>query len=64
MNWDDLRIAVAVHQSGSYAGAGSTLKIDETTVARRMARLQRDLGIPLFKAVDGVRRHSWRPTPT
>ncbi len=56
MNWDDLRIVMAVHECGSYAAAGARLRIDESTVARRLARLQRDLGRPLFEAVDGVRR--------
>ena len=56
MNWDDLRIAMAVYQTGSYAAAGARLRSDETTVARRLSRLQRDLGMPLFEAVDGTRQ--------
>ena len=56
MNWDDLRIARAVFDSGSYAAAGARLRINETTVARRVARLQDELGFTLFEAVDGVRR--------
>ncbi|MGI9412370.1 MAG: LysR family transcriptional regulator [Hyphomicrobiales bacterium] len=56
MNWDDLRIAMAVYQTGSYSAAGTRLRIDETTVARRLSRLQRDLGVQLFEAVDGARR--------
>ena len=32
------------------------LRVDETTVARRLGRLQRDLGFALFDAVDGARR--------
>ena len=59
MDWDDLRIAMAVYQTGSYAAAGARLRINETTVARRLARLQGDLGLTLFEAVDGVRK----PTP-
>ena len=30
--------------------------IDETTVARRVARIQGSLGVTLFNAVDGVRK--------
>lgn len=56
MNWDDLRIIVAVRDEGTYAGASARLRIDETTVGRRLARIQRDLGVPLFDAVDGLRR--------
>jgi DNA-binding transcriptional LysR family regulator len=55
MNWDDLRIIAAVRDEGSYAGAGARLRIDETTVGRRLARIQRTLGLRLFEAVDGVR---------
>jgi len=56
MNWDDLRIIAAVRDEGTYAGASTRLRIDETTVGRRLARIQRDLGVPLFDAVDGLRR--------
>jgi len=56
MNWDDLRVATVVYQTGSFAAAGARLRINETTVARRLARLQEDLGVTLFEAVDGVRR--------
>ncbi|WP_018316498.1 LysR family transcriptional regulator [Bradyrhizobium sp. WSM2793] len=56
MNWDDLRIIAAVRDEGTYAGASARLRIDETTVGRRLARIQRDLGVLLFDAVDGQRR--------
>src|SRR5438132_9680814 len=56
MNWDDLRIIQAVRHEGSYAGAAATLRIDETTVSRRLARIERTLGVTLFEAVDGVRK--------
>lgn len=56
MNWDDLRIVRAVFQTGSYAAAARLLKVNETTVPRRLSRLERDLRVPLFDAVDGRRR--------
>jgi DNA-binding transcriptional LysR family regulator len=56
MNWDDLRIIAAVRDEGTYAGASARLRIDETTVGRRVARIQRTLGVRLFEAVDGVRK--------
>ncbi|MEW6645355.1 MAG: LysR family transcriptional regulator [Pseudomonadota bacterium] len=59
LNWDDLRIIAAVKDEGTFAGASARLRIDETTVARRLARIQRALGVRLFEAVDGLRR----PTP-
>ena len=59
MNWDDLRIILAIRDSGTYAGASTRLRLDETTVARRLARVQRALGVTLFDPVEGVRK----PTP-
>jgi DNA-binding transcriptional LysR family regulator len=56
MNWDDLRIIAAVRDEGSYAGASARLRIDETTVGRRLSRIERALGLRLFEAVDGLRR--------
>jgi len=56
MNWDDLRIVAAVRDEGTYAGASARLRIDETTVGRRLARIERALGLRLFEAVDGVRK--------
>jgi DNA-binding transcriptional LysR family regulator len=56
MNWDDLRILEAVRREGTYAGASARLRIDETTVARRLARLQEGLGVTLFDLIDGERR--------
>jgi DNA-binding transcriptional LysR family regulator len=56
MNWDDLRIIAAVRDAGTYAGASASLRIDETTVGRRLARIERTLGVRLFEAVDGLRR--------
>jgi len=59
MKWDDLRIIAAVRENGTFAGASKDLRIDETTVARRLARIQGSLGLTLFDAIDGVRK----PTP-
>ena len=56
MNWDDLRIACAVYQTGSFAAAAARLRVNETTVARRLRRLEDDLDVTLFEAVDGARR--------
>jgi len=56
MNWDDLRIVAAVRDEGTYAGASARLRIDETTVGRRLARIERALGLRLFEAVDVLRK--------
>jgi DNA-binding transcriptional LysR family regulator len=56
MNWDDLRILAAIRDEGTYAGAGARLRIDETTVGRRLSRIERTLNLRLFDSIDGVRR--------
>src|SRR3569833_3201169 len=56
MNWDELRISAAVRDEGTYAGASTRLRMDETTVGRRLSRIERALGLRLFEAADGVRR--------
>ena len=48
MDWDDLRIFLAVARTDSLSGAGKRLKIDPATVGRRIARLEADLGARLF----------------
>jgi DNA-binding transcriptional LysR family regulator len=47
-NWDDLRVFLAVARAESLSGAGRVLKMDPATVGRRIARLELDLGTPLF----------------
>ncbi len=46
--WDDLRIFLAVARAESLSGAGRVLRLDPATVGRRIARLEEDLGQPLF----------------
>ncbi len=48
MDWDDLRIFLAVARRESLSGAGRVLKIDPATVGRRIARLEEALGARLF----------------
>jgi DNA-binding transcriptional LysR family regulator len=49
MNWDDLRFFLAVAASGSLSGAGQQLGVNTTTVLRRVASLEEDLGARLFE---------------
>jgi DNA-binding transcriptional LysR family regulator len=56
MNWDDLRIVAAIRDEGTFAGAGARLHIDETTIGRRLRRIERALGVRLFEAADGLRK--------
>jgi DNA-binding transcriptional LysR family regulator len=48
VDWDDLRIFLAVSRSESLSAAGKRLKIDPATVGRRIARLEADIGTRLF----------------
>lgn len=49
LDWDDLRILLAVQEGGSFAAAARTLKVDQATVGRRVAGLEAALGAPLFE---------------
>lgn len=49
MNWDDLRYFLAVAGAGSLSGAGQQLGVNTTTVLRRVASLEDDLGSRLFE---------------
>lgn len=47
MDWDDLRIFLQLARTGQMAAAGRALGIDDTTVGRRVARLERQVGAAL-----------------
>ncbi|MGR3197386.1 MAG: LysR family transcriptional regulator [Paracoccus sp. (in: a-proteobacteria)] len=48
MDWDDLRIFLAVARTESLSGAGRRLGLDASTVGRRIARLEGAVGAALF----------------
>ena len=48
MDWDDLRIFLAVARGESLSAAGKQLKIDPATVGRRIARLEEAVSARLF----------------
>jgi DNA-binding transcriptional LysR family regulator len=47
-NWDDLRLFLPVARSGKLTEAASLLGLSISTVARRLAQLEADLGLTLF----------------
>lgn len=47
-NWDDVRFFLAVHREGTLSGAGTSLRLDATTVGRRLGNLESQLGARLF----------------
>jgi DNA-binding transcriptional LysR family regulator len=48
IDWDDLRVFLAVARAESLSGAGRALRLDPATVGRRIARLEERLGTALF----------------
>ncbi|MBZ4396574.1 LysR family transcriptional regulator [Myxococcus sp. AS-1-15] len=47
MRWDDLRYLLSVARQGSLAGAARELRVDATTVGRRLTALEKALGTRL-----------------
>jgi DNA-binding transcriptional LysR family regulator len=48
-DWDDLKYLLAVARHGSSLAAGRALGVDQSTVQRRLAELERQLGQPIVK---------------
>ncbi|PHQ16887.1 LysR family transcriptional regulator [Marinobacter profundi] len=59
IRWDDLQIVWAISQTGTLSGAGRRLKISHATVFRRLANIERRLGVALFERS----RTGYIPTP-
>ena len=49
IDWNDLRYFLAVADGGSTLAAGRLLGVSQTTAARRIAALERELGVALFE---------------
>lgn len=49
IKWDDLRYVLAVARAGSALGAARALKVDQTTVSRRLAQIDAVIGATLFE---------------
>lgn len=55
MNWDDIRIFLAIARAGSLSGAARSLKVSQPTVGRRLRALEAELGARLFERLpDGL----------
>jgi DNA-binding transcriptional LysR family regulator len=48
IDWDDVRIFLALARAGSLTAAARDLHVEHTTVARRISQLERSLGLHLF----------------
>ena len=49
LDWDQVRVFLAVAREGQLAGAAGRLGLDVSTVSRRLDRLEDELGIVLFE---------------
>jgi DNA-binding transcriptional LysR family regulator len=52
-NWDNLRFLLALARSRTPEAAARLLKVDESTVRRRITALEEDAGVALFDRADG-----------
>ena len=49
MNWDDLRVFLQAARAGNLAQAAKRMRLDHTTVGRRIAQLEAALGTAVFE---------------
>lgn len=54
MNWDDVKIFAAVGETGSFSAAAKVLKMDHSSISRRMRQLEKAYNTNLFER-DGPR---------
>lgn len=53
MNWDDMRLFLAVARNGSISGAAKQLGVQHSTVSRRMRQFEEQLGTRLIERKSG-----------
>ncbi|WP_255326428.1 LysR family transcriptional regulator [Sphingobium sp. EM0848] len=49
IDWDNLRFFLTAVRAGNYTAAAKRLRVDRTTVGRRLERLEHQAGVPLFE---------------
>ncbi len=59
LEWDDLRLVLAVGRAGTLTGAAKALGVSHPTVFRRLGEMERRIGVTLFERS----RHGYAPTP-
>ena len=53
MNWDDLKIVLAVSRCGTMSAAAQQLKVQHSTVSRRIKALEKQLGTNIIRRMQG-----------
>src|SRR3546814_17990315 len=56
MNWDSLRFFLALARAATPGQAAKTLRVDESTIRRRVAALEKEIGATLFDKINGAMR--------
>ena len=56
MDWDNVRVFLAVARGGQFVAAGKRLELDHATVSRRIAALEATVGAKLFDRRKAHRR--------
>ncbi|MBX5463419.1 MAG: LysR family transcriptional regulator [Steroidobacteraceae bacterium] len=56
LNWDDLRIILAIAEQGTLSGAAAHLRVSHPTLSRRLRRIEHRLGTRLFERTPGSLR--------
>lgn len=59
MDWDDLRVVLAVGRHGTLTAAARRLGVNHSTVFRRVAQIEAEIGVRLFER----HRDGYVPTP-
>jgi DNA-binding transcriptional LysR family regulator len=54
LDWNDLRYILYLSRTGRIGTAARMLRVNETTVARRISKVERQLGVRLFERSAGV----------
>jgi DNA-binding transcriptional LysR family regulator len=52
-DWNDLRLVLAVHRTGTLAGAAQVLGVDHSTAFRRLKAVEGRIGVRLFERLPG-----------
>jgi DNA-binding transcriptional LysR family regulator len=56
LDWDDLRYLLRAIEAKTLAGAARKMRVEHTTIGRRISALERSLGAPLvFRSPDGLK---------
>lgn len=48
MDWDNLQVFLTIARTGRISAAARRLRVEHTTVSRRLDALEKELGVPLF----------------